>query len=102
MVHVRENAENFGGNPDRIHVAGHSAGAHIAAMLLSADCGSPDGTTGPRAIRGAVAISGIYDLAPIRQLPVNEELRLSSADVEDLSPIRNIPPAGGSPCPGRG
>ena len=34
---AHKNAANFGGDPDRIHVAGHSAGGHLVAMLLTTD-----------------------------------------------------------------
>lgn len=50
------NAESFGGDPDRVYLVGHSSGAHLASCVLLGD------TT----IRGALLISGMYDLhAPL-------------------------------------
>jgi arylformamidase len=50
------NAESFGGDPDRIYLAGHSSGAHLASCVL----------LGNTAIKGALLISGMYDLhAPL-------------------------------------
>jgi arylformamidase len=58
-------------------------------MLLSRDC-SAVGL--PReAIKGAVLVSGVYDLEPIRLSYVNEPLHLSEAEVEAWSPIRLEP-----------
>ena len=94
IAHIHRNAGRFGGDPDRIHVAGHSAGAHIAAMLLSAERASSGKPTAPAPIRGALAISGVYDLTPIRYLAMNERLRIPLADVASVSPIQNVPKRG--------
>ena len=87
VAHVRTHAAEFGGDPERIHVCGHSAGGHIAALLLAT---APVGE-----IRSALAISGIHDLAPIRRLAVNDKLRLSAGEVNAHSPVRRTPPRAG-------
>lgn len=58
---VREHAAQFGGDPDRIVLAGHSAGAYIAAMLAVDErwLGNARGS-----VRGLVGISGPYDFLP--------------------------------------
>jgi acetyl esterase/lipase len=73
------NAQRFGGDPRKIYVSGWSAGAHLAAMSL-----------GHPAMRGGLAISGIYDLEPIRLTYVNEKLKLDADDAAALSPQRNL------------
>lgn len=65
---AKDNAARFGGDPDKIFLMGHSAGAYIAAMLaldsrwLEAVGISPD-----RGIAGLIGISGPYDFLPLRQ-----------------------------------
>lgn len=61
---TREHAGDYGGDPHRIFLMGHSAGAHIAALLTLdrhylADAGVPNDT-----IRGTAALSGTYDFQP--------------------------------------
>jgi len=95
LVHIYENAQGWGADRDRVFVAGHSAGGHIAAMLMSTDWpaykpGLPDDM-----IKGAVPISGIYDLAPIRHLDMNETLHISAEEAQMLSPILSIPATAG-------
>lgn len=64
-------------------VVGHSAGGHLAACLLS------EGRT-----EAAVAISGVFDLAPLIPTSLNTALRLDQAEAEALSPIHWPVPAG--------
>jgi acetyl esterase/lipase len=75
-----DHAKEIGGDPDRVFVAGNSAGGHLTAMAMS----------DPR-VAGGLAISGIYDLEPIRLNYLNEKLRLDPAEAERNSPIRHLP-----------
>lgn len=61
----------------RIVLSGWSAGAHLAAMCLS-----------HRAVTAGLAISGVFELEPIRQTGLNDKLYLSESEVETLSPLR--------------
>ncbi|MGY4830289.1 alpha/beta hydrolase [Sphaerotilaceae bacterium SBD11-9] len=81
------NAARYGGRPGRIVVAGHSAGAHLAAMMLCCDWQEVDAGLPARVVHSALAISGLYDLEPIRQTPfLQADLRLTPEMVERLSP----------------
>jgi arylformamidase len=77
---VIEHAKELGGDPGRVFVAGHSAGGHLTATAML------DGR-----LAGGVAISGIYDLEPIRLNYLNEKLGLDAAEAERNSPIRHLP-----------
>lgn len=81
ITYVEANATRLGGDRKRIYVCGWSAGGHLTAMSLSHP-----------AVRGGLAISGIFDLEPIRLSFLNEKLGLADADVPRLSPIANVLP----------
>jgi arylformamidase len=65
----------FGYDREKIFVGGWSAGGHLAALT----CGHP-------AVRGALAVSGIFDLEPIALTYINDQLRLDRNEIETLSP----------------
>lgn len=71
----------YGGDPARFSVSGHSAGAHLAALLLTAE--QPAGRIG-----GALLLSGIYDLAPLRTSFLEELIALTDEEVARFSPLR--------------
>jgi len=80
VVWVIDHATELGGDPARVYVSGHSAGGHLTAMAMTES-----------RLAGAVAISGIYDLEPIRLNYLNEKLGLDPAEAERNSPIRHLP-----------
>ncbi|NXH15481.1 KFA formamidase, partial [Bucco capensis] len=73
-----------------VYLCGHSAGAHLAAMVLSTDWTEygvvPD-------IKGVVLVSGVYDLEPILHTYVNEVLNMSGEVAQRNSPIQCVTPA---------
>lgn len=76
----------------RIVVAGHSAGAHLAAMMLAADWPRWAPDLPPDLLSGAVCISGLYDLQPLVRAPfLQQDLRLTEEAAQLLSPIRYRP-----------
>jgi len=87
-----KSAASFGGDPERIHVAGHSAGGHLTAMLLTTDW---EGDYGLPAdiIKGACAISGLFDLAPFPYTFAQPKLQLTWEQVSRNSPILHVPDA---------
>lgn len=76
-----------GGDPTRLYISGHSAGAHIVSMLLSTDWQTFDSGLAPNLIKGACAISGIYDLDPVRRTFLNKILQFTDDDVMQFSTI---------------
>jgi arylformamidase len=77
----------YGGNPRRIVVAGHSAGGHLAALLLTCRWTVVAPDLPVDLLAGGLSISGLFDLEPIRQTRfLQPDLRLTPAAVRRLSP----------------
>ena len=87
IVRLRQNASAYGLDPTRLVVAGHSAGAHLAAAILA----GLGGDAAASAVAGAVLVSGVYDLAPVAASYVNDLARIDEAEVAALSPLAARP-----------
>jgi len=82
------NGATVGIDPGRLFVAGSSAGAHLAAMVA---------LTAPTVVKGAVLVSGVYDLAPLIGTSIDEALRLDATTAARNSPLglplKGFPPS---------
>ncbi|MEX0759857.1 MAG: alpha/beta hydrolase, partial [Tistlia sp.] len=83
-----ENAEDLGFDREGIVVAGHSAGGHLAAMAAVCDWSRRD--LPHDLLRGVCAVSGIYQLEPIRLSYQQETLKLDAAAVGACSPQQRL------------
>ena len=91
-----QHARQFNGDARRIIVMGHSAGGQLAAMLLTCAWPAFDAALPRDVVKAALGISGLYDLAPLMQVPsLQEVLRLTPAQVAQASPARLPAPARG-------
>lgn len=81
------NASKYGADPQRIYVCGHSAGGHLAVMLLATDW--PAFAPGlPRdLVKGACAIGGLFDMEPIRLSYLNKTLKMSAEEARRNAPL---------------
>ena len=87
---IYRNATSFGGDPNRIFVMGKSSGGHVTGMMLTTDWAQTNGL--PRdVIKGGLAISGMYDLEPVRLTFRNDTLKLDETTARRNSPIHRIP-----------
>lgn len=85
---IAANAASFGGDPGRIHISGHSSGAHLAAVMLTTDWT----TTGQPAelLKSGLLMSGIYDLRPVALSSHQKYLQLSPEQEAIFSPMRHL------------
>ncbi|MEN9631574.1 MAG: hypothetical protein RJA10_4802 [Pseudomonadota bacterium] len=84
---VWRHAPEHGGDPSRIVVAGHSAGGHLAAMMVSTRWKQVADDLPANLVQGALSVSGLFDLEPIRHTPfLQKDLQLTPASVRRLSP----------------
>ena len=90
-------AEQYGMDEERLYVAGHSSGAHLAAMMMTALWPAYETDLPKNLFKGALALSGLYDLRPLLGLEgFRDDLRLDEASALHVSPAF-LPPATRSP-----
>ena len=95
MAWVWRHIGAHGGNRDHISVMGHSAGGHLAAMLLACRWKDLGADLPTDLTRRALSISGLFDLEPVRQTPfVQGDLRLTPGQDRLASPALWAAPKG--------
>lgn len=83
---VYNNVAKWNGDPDNITVVGHSAGAHLAAMLAVDGWAEQYGLPS-NAVKRAVVVSALFELAPMLQIPGGEDLGLDKESARAMSPL---------------
>jgi arylformamidase len=87
IASLHRQAATLGFDARRIYVAGSSAGAHLAAMLLVAGSRAGYGLADD-VVAGSVLLSGIYDIEPLTGTYIDAALHLTAEDAATLSPLR--------------
>lgn len=103
LAWIREHIAAYGGDPDAIQVVGHSAGAHLAALVAVEPDRLASHGLPPACLRACVALSGVYDLQDIFDRRVQGFVRdflARPADAVPASPQRQLE-AGQTPGPTR-
>jgi arylformamidase len=87
---IHRHGRAHGIDPDRIFISGNSAGGHLVAELMDR---SWTGAAGLPAdvVKGAAAISGLYDLRPVAASFRNDSLHLTAEEVAQFSPLLRQP-----------
>lgn len=88
---LHANAGAYGGDGDRILAVGHSAGGQLAAMMAACDWDEYAPGLPVDLVKGVLAISGIYDLMPLRRTTMNHDLGLDANAARVASPVTYRP-----------
>lgn len=93
LVWVFRNAASFNGDSARLYVSGHSAGGHLTAMMMGTDWES-EGDLPSDLVKGGCAVSGLFDLEPIRLCYLNEVVGMDEDVARRNSPVEHLPARG--------
>jgi arylformamidase len=74
------NIAKHGGDPAELTISGHSAGAHLAAMCMTA----PDTPSG---VKAALLLGGLYDLKPLQHSFLKAEIAITDEEVARFTPL---------------
>jgi arylformamidase len=88
---VLRNISEYGGDADRVAVGGHSAGAHLAAMVLQTHWVEEYGLPADP-LRAALLVSGLYDLRPLRYSYLQPSIQLDERVIQRCSPLFSVRP----------
>jgi arylformamidase len=78
---VLDNIGQYGGDPEKLTISGHSAGAHLATTLFQHD-------RGPSRVRSALLLGGLYDLKPLQKSFLKDEIALTDDEVAAFTPMK--------------
>ena len=97
IVWLYHNVSKYGGDPSKLYVSGNSAGGHLTGCILMPDWHKNYGVPSD-IIKGACAISGVYDLQALvhAEYGYNDELGMDIETAQKFSPLFNLPTKG---CP---
>lgn len=87
-----ENADLLGFDPSQIYLSGSSAGAHLAMLMAQTDWSNvlkSEALVEP-VIKGITAVSGVYDLSPIKETYINKPLALTHEQITLQSPLFHL------------
>ena len=84
-IFIHRHADIYNLDSSKIFISGHSAGGHLTAILASTDWSRFD--CPQDMLKGGCALSGIYDLSPVRHTYIQEVIGLTDRDVAEYSPL---------------
>jgi len=88
---------HWGGDPNRIHLVGHSAGGHLAAMMMACRWSQYQPDLPQDLVKSVLSVSGLYELDSVMRSPLlQSSLHLSDEQVLRCSPAWMPAPSTGS------
>lgn len=87
-----KNVQKYGGRPDQIFVCGHSAGGHLVSLLATAESYLKAEGLCRSAIKGAIPISGVYDVATVELGLFQTVFGRDAAVRKEASPVTHVGP----------
>ncbi len=90
------NVSAYNGDPDQMYIAGHSAGGHLAAMLMTTDWKLFDPALPANLLKGICTMSGLFNLVPIHLSNLNKVLKMNMETAKCNSPV-NLEPLNACP-----
>ena len=87
LIWLWHHVADYGGDPERIVVSGHSAGGHLVAMMAATDWPAMEPAFPRDLVKHGLSISGLMDLDPIRLCYLNDVLGLDADRARRNSPI---------------
>lgn len=94
LAWVHGNIAEVGGDPQRLYASGSSAGGHLVGMLL-ADGWQAEHDLPADVLRGALPVSGLFDLHPLLHTHINGWMRLDETAARRNSPQFALPDSAG-------
>ena len=88
MLWLHENLSQFNGDRQQVYIVGHSAGAHLAAMIIEKEWIEKNAAN---FIKGVCLLSGIFNLLPVQLLQLNSVLNISNEIAARNSPVQLTP-----------
>ncbi|WP_432470485.1 alpha/beta hydrolase [Amphritea sp. HPY] len=85
-----DNSEALGFDSQRIYLCGHSSGGHLAAMMLAGSQEDLD-VVPSNIFQGAMIVSGIFDMEPIRHTYINQNINMGEESARKTSPTQQLP-----------
>jgi len=85
MKWIYENISQYNGDPDRLHLSGHSAGGHLTGMMMATDWAGEFGLPA-NLLKGAAPLSGLFDIMPHRYTELQDAIQLTKEQALRSSP----------------
>ncbi len=89
---LAKNTAELGFDPSKVTISGHSAGGHLAAMVMARFW--EELAQSGMIVQEVILISGVFDLEPIALTPVNDPIQLTTEEILGLSPVLHLPAVG--------